>query len=185
MTDLFNNGATKTITFKLGEEFEDDQPNLQLKGTQLVTKNGPGSYTMTFKDHKSGKTSVMEGTLTDDHYIIKVTKPMNTTCATFTYRRLADITGNWKEVTAFNNEIAMLEVGMPEAQVKTIAAERPTHSIKYNGMGGFCWSSDSKALPIPPITWKSGEEFSYKIQEWEMHEVIVHTKTGILPYHYI
>jgi len=178
MTDWMGNGASKTITFKLGEEFEINDASLGMNGTEIGTKTGPGSYSLAYKD-SSGKTSVWEATVTEDQMIWKVTKPLNTTCSTFTYRRMADITGNWKEVTAFNNEIAMLEFGMPEAQVKTIAAEKPTHSIKYNGMGGFCWSSDSKAMPIPPITWKSGEEFSYKIQEWEMHEVIVHTKTGI------
>jgi len=92
---------------------------------------------------------------------------------------MADITGNWKEVTAFNNEIAMLEFGMPEAQVKTIAAEKPTHSIKYNGMGGFCWSSDSKAMPIPPITWKSGEEFSYSTHYMEVRGGVFLQNSGM------
>jgi len=178
MTDWMGNGASKTMTFKIGEEFEIKDADLGLNGTEIVTKNGPGCYSMVYKD-STGKTSAWEAKVTEGHCVWKVTKPLNTTCATFTYRRMADITGNWKEVAAFNNEAAMLEFGMPEAQVKTIAAERPTHSVKYVGKGMFCWSSNSKAMPIPPITWKSGEEFSYKIQEWDMHEVIVHTKDGM------
>jgi len=180
MTDLFNNGATKTITFKLGEEFEDDQPNLQLKGTQLVTKNGPGSYTMTFKDHKSGKTSVMEGTLTDDHYIIKVTKPMNTIHATFTYRRVADITGTIKLIAVNNVEAGLREYGMPDSMIKSIAAERPIHTVKYTGNGMYCWESGSKALPLPPVSFKSGEEFSYKMGDHVINEVLCLTKDGFV-----
>merc|ERR1719233_637964 len=178
MTDWMGNGSSKTMAFKIGEEFEIKDADLGMNGTEIGTKTGPGSYSLAYKD-SSGKTSVWEATVTEDQMIWKVTKPLNTTCATFTYRRMADITGNWKEVAAFNNEAAMLEFGMPEAQVKTIAAERPTHSVKYVGKGMFCWSSNSRAMPIEPITWKSGEEFSYKIGEWVMNEVIVHTKTGI------
>jgi len=178
MTDWMGNGSSKTMAFKIGEEFEIKDADLGMNGTEIVTQNGPGCYTMVYND-STGKTSAWEAKVTEDYCVWKVTKPLNTTCATFTYRRMADFFGDWKLVAVNNVEAAMLLFGLPESMVKTMAAERPTHSIKYMGKGMVQWSSDSKAMAIPPITWKSGEEFSYKIGDWVMHEVMVHTKDGM------
>jgi len=180
MTDYMGNGASKTITFKLGEEFEVDDQTFQMKGTEIVTKNGPGSYSMVYKDSKSGKTSVWDATLTDDLFTFKVTKPLNTTCATFTYRRLADITGTIKLVATSNGEAALREYGMPESMIQSIAAERPYHCVKYTGNGMYCWESGSKTMPIPPVSFKSGEEFSYKMQDIVINEVLCITKDGFV-----
>merc|ERR1711983_222020 len=63
-----------------------------------------------------------EAKVTEDHCVWKVTKPLNTTCAMFTYRRLADITGTWKLVAVHNIEAAYKQRGVPESIVKTMAA---------------------------------------------------------------
>merc|ERR1712141_44348 len=150
MTDWMGNGASKTMTFKIGEEFEIKDTDLGLNGTEIVTKNGPGCYSMVYKD-STGKTSAWEAKVTEGHCVWKVPKPLNTTCATFTYRRMADITGTWKLVAVHNIEAAYKQRGVPEAQVKTIAAERPTHSVKYVGKGISAGQAIQKQCPFHPL----------------------------------
>ena len=178
MTDFMGNGLTQSFTYKLGEEVFID--GKMTKGTQTVTKTGPGSYSEVYKEQGSGKSMVREGTLTDDQFIIKVIKPMNTTCATFTYRRLADITGTIKLIAVNNVEAGLREYGMPDSMIKSIAAERPIHTVKYTGNGMYCWESGSKALPLPPVSFKSGEEFSYKMGDHVINEVLCLTKDGFV-----
>jgi len=177
MTDWMGNGASKTMTFKIGEEFDFNDADLGINGTEIVTKNGPGCYSMILKD-KSGKTSAWEAKVTEDLFVWKVIKPLNTTCATFTYRRFADIIGKWKLVAVNNGEAGLLESGMPEEAIKALVTERPTHTIQHVGKGLFSWASDGKAFGFPPVMWKSGEEFSVSMAGFDITEVVVHTKEG-------
>jgi len=178
MTDYIG-GQSKSVTFKLGVESEYNDPTFKMSGTTLCTRTGPGCYTNVFKDDKTGKTSIWEGTLTDDMFVYKVAKPLNTQTGSITYRRLADITGDWKVVSMSNIAAGMKEYGMPADLIKAAEAERFTSSCTYMGCGKIEWKHGSKVMPIPATTWKSGEEFSYEVAGFKVSEVIVWTKDGM------
>jgi hypothetical protein len=175
MTDYVG-GGSKTIRFKMGEEFEIDDPALGLKGSEVVTMAGPGKMMMVYKD-KSGKNSAWEGTVTDDHMIFKVTKPLNTQTGTITYKRLPDVVGSWKTIAMDNAEAIMKASGMTDEQAAQMLEEKPTMVNEYVGKGRYKYSSNSAIFP-DPIFWRSGEEFTFNIGGHSITEIRNFTKTG-------
>eukprot|EP00088_Acartia_fossae_P052150 TRINITY_DN5876_c0_g1_i2.p2 TRINITY_DN5876_c0_g1~~TRINITY_DN5876_c0_g1_i2.p2 ORF type:complete len:478 (-),score=188.04 TRINITY_DN5876_c0_g1_i2:196-1629(-) len=177
MTDYLGTSGSKTINFQIGVESEFTDPTFKMSGTQLVTKTGPGSYTMVYKD-SSGKTSVWEGTLSETHFTFKTTKPLNTQCGSIVYKRLADICGQFKVVAVSNLEAGLKEHQVPQQMIDALVAERAVHTVKYLGGGRFEWTTGSQAFPTPPVVFKSGEEFSYSTGGYTVSEVLVHTASG-------
>ena len=133
MTDYIGD-SSKTLRFKMGEEFEIEDAALGLKGSEIITMAGPGKTMMVYKD-KTGKNSVWEGTVTGDHMIFKVTKPLNTQTGSITYRRVPDILGSWRIVAMDDAEAIMKTCGIPDEQAAQMLAERPTACMEYLGKG--------------------------------------------------
>ena len=135
MTDYIG-GGSKTMRFQMGEEFEFDDPALGMKGTEVITMAGPGQMMMVYKDKTgSGKLSIYEGTVTDNHLILKVTKSLNNKTGSITYKRLPDFLGSWRMIAMDNAEAIMKACGVPNDQAVQMLAERPTTCHEYIGKG--------------------------------------------------
>lgn len=179
MTDYMGDSISKTTHFKMGEEFDFEDAIIGMKGTTLVTQNGPGSITNVFKDAKTGKTSIWEGHFNEDQLIFKVTKPLNTQKGSINYRRFADVFGQAKMVAMDNVMAVMKSLSMPENMIATVMAERPTSSHEYIGNGRIKTNTGSALMP-DDIIWKSGEEFSFNVGEFTVHQVCTLTKNGMI-----
>jgi hypothetical protein len=179
MTDYMGDSSSKTVHFKFGEEFEIDDPTLGMKGHQIINQSGPGKFTMVYKDSKNGKTSAWEAHLTEDHIVFKITKPLNTQHGSITYRRVADIFGQWKMIALDNAETLMKACGLPDEMIANAVAERPISCHTYMGNGQIKSNSGTAMAPEDNF-WKSGEEFSFVIGGFTIHEVMHLTKTGIV-----
>jgi len=177
MIEYMGESTSKTTHFKFGEEFEFENAILGMKGTTLITKNGPGHVTNVFKDHKSDKMSVWDGYFTDDQLIFKVTKPLNTQKGSITYRRYADIFGRWKMVASDNLMPGMKSLGYSDDMIQVIMAERTTSSAEYIGNGRIKTNAGSSLMPDDMI-FKSGEEFSFSVGGFTVHQVFTLTRTG-------
>jgi len=177
LTDYLGNGSSKSVVFKLDQEFEVDDATLGLKGIQIVTKTGPGAYKFTHKDH-SGKISIWECVVTEDLLTFKLTKPLNTQTGSIIYRKYPDILGTFKTVSISGAEDYFSAMGMPD-YAKEFALDRPTSTLSYLGKGMFQWTTDSKLLDFGPLVWKAGEEFTYTWNGKICTEVITLTKKGL------
>eukprot|EP00088_Acartia_fossae_P067360 TRINITY_DN8408_c0_g1_i5.p1 TRINITY_DN8408_c0_g1~~TRINITY_DN8408_c0_g1_i5.p1 ORF type:complete len:411 (+),score=159.90 TRINITY_DN8408_c0_g1_i5:59-1291(+) len=179
MTDYMADVAPRTINFRLGEESEYEDEVFKMKGTQLVCKTGPATYSNIYKDAKTGKSSVWEATLTDDLMVFKCTKPLNTQSGTVTYRRLADIFGTWKVVANANIEGHMKAMGLPDSMITTVVNERPVSTTEYLGKGKIKTTADT-ALFKGDLIWRSGEEFDWETAGFKINEIVTHTRAGFV-----
>eukprot|EP00088_Acartia_fossae_P042452 TRINITY_DN4458_c0_g1_i1.p1 TRINITY_DN4458_c0_g1~~TRINITY_DN4458_c0_g1_i1.p1 ORF type:complete len:437 (+),score=145.32 TRINITY_DN4458_c0_g1_i1:174-1313(+) len=179
MTDYLGS-SSKSLTYKLGEEFAVKDEQLGLAGTNLMVETAPGHYVLTYKDDK-GKCSIWEATLTEDELTWKVTKPLNTQTCSLVYRKYPDCFGTWKTIMTNNVSAAVSTTGLPKEVCDAFENDRATHKISYLGDGKIQWDTDGiYKADCGPIIYRSGEEFSYTMQGKHVTEVVCMTKEGMV-----
>lgn len=179
MTDSFGNGAERTITYRIGEEYEEPAGDFSPGSTNLLTQTGPGQLKLVSK-LKNGKTQVWNMSGTKSMVTWTRENPTSGKPTFATYRRYGDVCGSWKLISYDNIEVFLKAMrGMTQQMMKDIMAERPTMTMTPKGKGVWEASSDAKAMPFPTILMRFGEEFSFEIGGQQMSEIIHLTQNGM------
>jgi len=171
--DSFGNGFERSISFSLGQEFENEGSEFTKAGTSLITETSPGKWTYVQTD-VDGKTEVWTGEFTEDSMVWRSPKDQ----VEITYSRYGDPTGTWKAVYLDSTEMLRF-YGMDDALIQKIESESYTMDVQHVGKGVWEWESHSKAMPQPKMAFKFGEEFEIDWQGMAIKETCLHTKTGM------
>jgi len=180
MTDWLGNGGERSMTMRFDEEVEMLDKLTGVDGVHLSTRPAPGVLVYTFKDKKTGKTGVWKGKYNKEGMVWTTEKAHTGVECTFHYRRVGDLLGTWKMVTASGFEALNMALGMPAEKAKEYAAVRYSMTFKVIGSGVYQYSSDNQYPCGDPVAFRDGEEVTHMFEGVPVTEICHITKTGLI-----
>ena len=178
MIDCLGDGSKKSVTFKLGLEFEDED-SFGRTGTHLFTSNSPSELVYTFKEKDTGHVYVFRNTATTDHLTWTAEKAPHGIKCSITYQRYGDIEGTWKVMTHSNYDNFLRGLSLPEPLISAAVEERETLTWKHLGKGIWLDASSSKVLPMESKHLTPGVEHSSEMMGMHVTEIFNHSKDGM------
>lgn len=152
-------GHAKTATMTLDKEFKDVDEAFGTESTGVISKVGPGSYSMAIKNLKTGNTTSITLDYSDEGVLEKGVNSGKE--FEIFYRREADIEGTWKTVSASGVEGYLSALGVPEPMKSTLVNEKDSSTFKRLPGGLISMTSTSK-MSAGEIVFKYGEQFSFE-----------------------
>jgi len=152
-------GHVKVQHMILDEELIDKDQAFGMETKNLMSEVAPGHFKMVTKNLKTGTVADIDLYFTEEGLLEKGNA--NGKAFEMFYRRGVDMVGNWRMVSASNQEGYLDACGVPEPQKSVMLSERP--KIKIGRLPGGVIDITTDSSFIPNMSYKMGEQFNVEI----------------------